>query len=151
MNPAIDCATPTHLSHTLGPYKANQVIYEGQAVTSLTNSGQTMTRCLANHYIPDHQKMMTLDTVLRKQAIVEDFRQRFAPPENRRNVMELAERPPMVQPSDVYQNDYPHIVIGGKPFFLVPSSSNVSNSVDNSEAYAYPQHMPIYEVIFELI
>merc|ERR1719273_1176406 len=48
-------------------------------------------------------------------------------------------------------SDYPHIVIGGKPFFLVPSSHSPSSiletTVNNSEAYAYPQHMPIYEEI----
>merc|ERR1712111_69777 len=49
-------------------------------------------------------------------------------------------------------SDYPHIVIGGKPFFLVPSSQSPSSVMEttvntNSEAYAYPQHMPIYEEI----
>ena len=167
VNPAIDCATPTHLSHTLGPIKPRQVLYEGQAVTSLMTNGHTMTRCLANHYIPD--RMLTLDTRhpaeirdfgdfdasstnndLRKQ-VQEDFRQRF---EVRRNVMELSERPPMPVPTSVYQMaDYPHIVIGGKPFFLIPSSnaSSIVNPADqstqSSEAYAYPQHMPIYEEI----
>merc|ERR1719219_1526470 len=59
--------------------------------------------------------------------------------------MELSERPPGF-PQEVYQQagDYPHIVIGGKPFFLVPSLDTTAN---NSEAYAYPQHMPIYEEI----
>merc|ERR1719273_1541814 len=88
--------------------------------------------------------------------------------------MELSERPPIPiqnqvhpppqmmiggQNSDstqqAYQvsnaSDYPHIVIGGKPFFLVPSSHSPSSvletTVNNSEAYAYPQHMPIYEEI----
>lgn len=175
VNPAIDCSTPTHLSHTLGPIKPNQVLYEGQAITSLTPSGHTMTRCLANHYIPDapnHQKMMTLDHkdhMLRKQAIAEEFRQRFGHGPERRNIMELSERPPMpiIQNHQIIQNpaesqhayqvsnasDYPHIVIGGKPFFLVPSShppsSVLETTVNNSEAYAYPQHqqMPIYEEI----
>ena len=133
-----------------------------------------MTRCLANHYIPDapnHQKMMTLDHkdhMLRKQAIAEEFRQRFGHGPERRNIMELSERPPMpiIQNHQIIQNpaesqhayqvsnasDYPHIVIGGKPFFLVPSShppsSVLETTVNNSEAYAYPQHqqMPIYEV-----
>ena len=168
VNPAIDCATPTHLSHTIGPLKPSmQVLYEGQAVTSLTPNGHTMTRCLANHYIPDHPKMMTLDhQFMRKQAIADDFRKRFGALPERRNVMELSERPPMVPPGgqgpaemhphgdSLYQmssntSDYPHIVIGGKPFFLVPSSSSMMDStVNNSESYAYPQHMPIYEVIF---
>jgi len=180
VNPAIDCATPTHLSHTLGPMKPSQVLYEGQAVTSLTSNGHTLTRCLANHYIPDtpsHQKMMTLDHrdhMLRKQAIAEEFKQRFGPLPDRRNVMELSERPPIPVQNQVHpppqmmiggQNadstqqayqvsnasDYPHIVIGGKPFFLVPSSHSPSSvletTVNNSEAYAYPQHMPIYEEI----
>ena len=146
VNPAIDCATPTHLSHTLGPVKPRQVLYEGQAVTSLTTSGHAMTRCLANHYIPDHQKMMTLDHQMRKQAIAEDLRQRFGPVPDRRNVMELSERPPDVvyHQQQMQSSDYPHIVIGGKPFFLVPSS--LDTTTNNSEAYAYPQHMPIYEV-----
>merc|ERR1712241_1621729 len=53
-----------------------------------------------------------------RQFVQDEFRQRFAP-EVRRNVMELSERPPMPVPSSVYQMaDYPHIVIGGKPFFL---------------------------------
>merc|ERR1719245_2527387 len=173
VNPAIDCSTPTHLSHTLGPMKPSQVLYEGQAITSLTPNGHTMTRCLANHYIPDtpnHQKMMTLDHkdhLLRKQAIAEEFRQRFGPMTERRNIMELSERPPMpLQNNHIHQNqvesqhayqvsnpsDYPHIVIGGKPFFLVPSSQSPSSVMEttvntNSEAYAYPQHMPIYEEI----
>ena len=172
VNPAIDCATPTHLSHTLGPIKPRQVLYEGQAVTSLMTNGHTMTRCLANHYIPD--RMLTLDTRhsfgdssaiprdfgdtsfdtstnidVRKQ-VQDEFRQRF---EVRRNVMELSERPPMPVPTSVYQMaDYPHIVIGGKPFFLIPSSNassivNPDQSTQSSEAYAYPQHMPIYEEI----
>lgn len=182
VNPAIDCATPTHLSHTLGPVKQSQILYEGQAITSLTSNGHTMTRCLANHYISDannHNKMLTLDhrdNLLRKQAIAEEFRQRFGPVPERRNVMELSERPPQVVPTATLQNnnpgvligtlsadsqqhayqvsnasDYPHIVIGGKPFFLVPSSHSPSTvmdtTVNNSEAYAYPQHMPIYEEI----
>ena len=102
-----------------------------------------------NHYIPDHHhKMLTLDPVVRKQQIADEFKQRFGTAENRRNVMEFSERPPMAyQPTDVYQNDYPHIVIGGKPFFLVPSTTSTSVvDTSNSEAYAYPQHMPIYEV-----
>ena len=188
VNPAIDCSTPTHLSHTLGPIKPRQVLYEGQAVTSLLSNGHTMTRCLANHYIPD--RMLTLDTRLHhhsssgpapfdqhsmtlvptehhqgsailgngsRQFVQDEFRQRFAP-EVRRNVMELSERPPMPVPSSVYQmSDYPHIVIGGKPFFLIPSSNTSSIVPDldpstttgcsSSEAYAYPQHMPIYEEI----
>ena len=177
VNPAIDCSTPTHLSHTLGPVKPRQVMYEGQAVTSLMSNGHTMTRCLANHYIPD--RMMTLDTPRgvhapqmggfdtlnlspgeMRQHVQEDFRQRFVP-EVRRNVMELSERPPMPVPTAVYQMaDYPHIVIGGKPFFLIPSTntstegsiipSGITMSGDqssSSEAYAYPQHMPIYEEI----
>merc|ERR1711936_360421 len=91
--------------------------------------------------------------------------------------MELSERPPPVMPANIQNNnpgmllgtlppadsqqqhayqvsnasDYPHIVIGGKPFFLVPSSHSPSSvletTVNNSEAYAYPQHMPIYEEI----
>merc|ERR1719273_564008 len=88
--------------------------------------------------------------------------------------MELSERPPIPVQNQVHpppqmmiggQNadstqqayqvsnasDYPHIVIGGKPFFLVPSSHSPSSvletTVNNSEAYAYPQHMPIYEEI----
>ena len=141
VNPPIDCATPTHLSHTLGPLKPPRQVFEGQAVTSLTPSGLTMTRCLANHYIPE-QKMMTLDFAARKQQI----RERLGEPRN--NIMELSERPPLGHPQapqpslELYQNqtDYPHIVIGGKPFFLVPS-------IDASESYAYPQQMPIYEVI----
>ena len=176
VNPAIDCSTPTHLSHTLGPMKPRQVLYEGQAVTSLMSNGHTMTRCLANHYIPD--RMMTLDTRVNaphsaggfdtinlspgqmRKHVQEDFRQRFVP-EVRRNVMELSERPPMPVPTAVYQMaDYPHIVIGGKPFFLIPSSTNTSTAdsiipsgitmgdpSSSSEAYAYPQHMPIYEEI----
>ena len=69
--------------------------------------------------------------------------------------MELSERPPMMlnqannnmASSEVYQNasDYPHIVIGGKPFFLVPTSA-VDTTTNSSEVYAYPQQMPIYEV-----
>ena len=140
VNPPIDCATPTHLSHTLGPLKPARAVFEGQAVTSLTPSGLTMTRCLANHYIPE-QKMMTLDFAARKQQI----RDRLGEP--RHNIMELSERPPCHPPVsaqatlELYQNqtDYPHIVIGGKPFFLVPS-------IDSTESYAYPQQMPIYEV-----
>merc|ERR1712110_470534 len=172
VNPAIDCSTPTHLSHTLGPIKPNQVLYEGQAITSLTPSGHTMTRCLANHYTPDAPNHLTLDHkdhMLRKQAIAEEFRQRFGHGPERRNIMELSERPPMpiIQNHHTIQNpaesqhayqvsnasDYPHIVIGGKPFFLVPSSHQPSSvletTVNNSEAYAYPQHqqMPIYEEI----
>ena len=186
VNPAIDCATPTHLSHTLGPVKQSQILYEGQAITSLTSNGHTMTRCLANHYISDannHNKMLTLDhrdNLLRKQAIAEEFRQRFGPMPERRNVMELSERPPQIVPTiqnnnpgmilgsgtlpahshqHAYQvsnaSDYPHIVIGGKPFFLVPSSHSPSTvmdtTVNNSEAYAYPQHVPIYEVRFNFL
>lgn len=151
VNPAIDCATPTHLSHTLGPMKPRQVLYEGQAVTSLMHNGLTMTRCLANHYIPDHQKMMTLDNSevnQRQQVIADELRHRFGPFPDRRNVMELSERPPLPVPTGVYQMaDYPHIVIGGKPFFLIPSSEASEAANTTSEAYAYPQHMPIYEEI----
>lgn len=151
-NPAIDCATPTHLSHTLGPVKPRQVIHQGHAVTSLMNNGHTTTRCLANHYIPDHHKMMTLDNhvvMQRKQVIADEFRQRFGPVPERRNVMELSERPPVPVPTAVYQMaDYPHIVIGGKPFYLIPSSDTILQvEAGGSESYAYPQHMPIYEEI----
>ena len=83
VNPAVDCSTPTHVSHTLGPSglkngfrnptNQNQlIVHEGHAVTSLVNVNgragqhQTITTRLGNHYIPDvHNsqpgKMMTLD------------------------------------------------------------------------------------------
>jgi hypothetical protein len=135
------------------------------AVTALSRNGQTMTRCcgnleahfqrhynnnggsgvnnqansLPNHYIPDQPAFPRLSEV----------RPRLSVPD--RTVMELSERPPQLRPPTVVPpNAYPHIIIGGKPFYLIPSSGDEhsNNHVDGSfESYSYPQHMPIYEEI----
>ncbi len=131
------------------------------AVTALTRNGHTMTRCcgnleahfqrhynnnnqgqvnsLPNHYIPEQAQAFPRLT---------EVRPRLSVPE--RTVMELSERPPQMRPPAVLQpNAFPHIIIGGKPFYLIPSSGDESsNHNDGSfESYSYPQHMPIYEEI----
>ena len=132
-----------------------------QAVTALTRNGQTMTRCcgnleahfqrhynnnnqsnqansLPNHYIPD-QPAFTRLTEVRPRLSVPD-----------RTVMELSERPPQLRaPTVIPPNAYPHIIIGGKPFYLIPSSGDEGSSHNDGsfESYSYPQHIPIYEEI----
>lgn len=147
VNQAIDLSTPTRSQTLQGHFKRS-------AATTLTPNGHTMTRCLdfhqsfPNHYIPDNNGVVTFsdNNVVRKQMIAEEFRTRFAPPESR-NVMELSERPPMPRPNNV-QPDYPHIVIGGKPFYLIPTNDQFSRNQElEDQQYAYPQHMPIYEEI----
>jgi hypothetical protein len=64
--------------------------------------------------------------------------------------MELSERPPQLRaPTVIPPNAYPHIIIGGKPFYLIPSSGDESSSHNDGsfESYSYPQHIPIYEEI----
>jgi hypothetical protein len=62
--------------------------------------------------------------------------------------MELSERPPQPRPPNVIPpNAYPHIIIGGKPFYLIPSSGEGLNNEGMFESYSYPQHVPIYEEI----
>jgi hypothetical protein len=130
---------------------------------------------LPNHYIPEltsgsftlghnlqeHPRMLVIDNgdngnVVpgKRHMVIEDFRQRFGEPAQARNVMELSERPPMLTPSSVSHSNFPpHILIGGQPFYLVPTSSaaSSSNNVPNDtmgEQYTYPQNiMPIYEEI----
>ena len=130
------------------------------AVTALTRNGQTMTRCcgnleahfqrhyngsnpavnqansLPNHYIPDQPALQRLTEV----------RPRLSVPD--RTVMELSERPPQLRPPNVIPpNAYPHIIIGGKPFYLIPSSGEALNNDAMFDSYSYPQHVPIYEEI----
>jgi hypothetical protein len=56
--------------------------------------------------------------------------------------MELASR------GSPYHN-FPHIIIAGQPFYLIPSNPADCAAFENSESYAYPQHcnVPIYEEI----
>ena len=140
----------------------------GSKIDDLVNSGR-----LPNHYIPElpsgsftighnlqeHPRMLVInngDNTVggKRQMVIEDFRQRFVDPAQARNVMELSERPPMLTPTSVSQPNFPpHILIGGQPFYLVPTSS-ASSSTNNGlndttgEQYTYPQNiMPIYEEI----
>ena len=121
----------------------------------------------SNHYIPegmqpkmilvsstnslDHQQRViasgtaTLDP-LKHQGL------RFEPPASR-NVMTLAARPPMAppqQPAGPSSPEFPpHIVIGGQPFYLVPTNGVTPNDPQcppMGDNYTYPQ-MPIYEEI----
>ena len=137
-------------------------------IDNLVNSGR-----LPNHYIPElssgsftighnpqeHPRMLVINNGDngvggKRQMVIEDFRQRFVDPAQSRNVMELSERPPMLTPTSVSQPNFPpHILIGGQPFYLVPTSS-ASSSTNNGlndttgEQYTYPQNiMPIYEEI----
>ena len=127
------------------------------AVTALTRNGHTMTRCcgnleahfqrhynaannqansLPNHYIPDQPAFPRISEV----------RPRLSVPE--RTIMELSERPPQLRPPNVIPpNAYPHIIIGGKPFYLIPSSGDPGLNDGSFESYSYPQHVPIYEEI----
>ena len=132
---------------------------------------------LPNHYIPEltsgsltmghnlqqHPRMLVINNVEngsnvvggRRHMVIEDFRQRFGEPIQTRNIMELSERPPILTPPAVdTSNCPPHILIGGQPFYLVPTSSSATlgaNTAPNDtagEQYTYPQNiMPIYEEI----
>ena len=147
-------------------------------VSSNNNFGCSVNR-LPNHYIPElpsgsftlghnrleHPRMLVIDNgengVQRRNMVIEDFRQRFGEPPQTRNVMELSERPPMLTPPSIEESNFPpHILIGGQPFYLVPTTSaasgiggngNVPTTMlndANGEHYTYPQNiMPIYEEI----
>ncbi|TRY61982.1 hypothetical protein TCAL_10719 [Tigriopus californicus] len=61
------------------------------------------------------------------------------------NTMQLSDQPPA--PPHLYHS-YPHIIIGGQPFYLIPSDPNSACSADcDTDSYAYPQNVPIYEEI----
>ena len=134
---------------------------------------------LPNHYIPEltsgsftlghnlqqNPRMLVINNgengnpvvAGKRHMVIEDFRQRFGDPTAQtRNVMELSERPPMLTPTSVNQPSFPpHILIGGQPFYLVPTSSaatGINNCPNDTlgEQYTYPQNihqMPIYEEI----
>lgn len=55
--------------------------------------------------------------------------------------MELSSNPP----AHLYHN-YPHIIIGGQPFYLIPSDPANAEAFE-VDSYAYPQNVPIYEEI----
>ena len=60
--------------------------------------------------------------------------------------MELASQPP---PSHNVYHNFPHIIIGGQPFYLIPSDPEDCAAFETGDpAYAYPQNVaPIYEEI----
>lgn len=115
---------------------------------------------LPNHYIPDssakRQQCQTLNHHPGQQQVVPsnvtlggrrdpeviaaEFRQRFPLAERPRNVMEISSQPP----AHLY-NNYPHIIIGGQPFYLIPSENSAHQY--ETDSYAYPQCVPIYEEI----
>ena len=60
--------------------------------------------------------------------------------------MELASQPP---PSHNVYHNFPHIIIGGQPFYLIPSDPEDCAAFETGDpSYAYPQNVaPIYEEI----
>ena len=63
-----------------------------------------------------------------------------------RTRMELASQPP---PSHNVYHNFPHIIIGGQPFYLIPSDPEDCAAFETGDpSYAYPQNVaPIYEEI----
>lgn len=105
-----------------------------RAATSVRRSGHfPQNLSLPNHYIPDSDKQ-------RLTAAGATIRQQFRLAERPRNVMELSNQPP----ADPLYHNYPHIIIGGQPFYLIPTDPNQTLETDS---YAYPQNVPIYEEI----
>jgi hypothetical protein len=100
------------------------------------HNGGNQANSLPNHYIPDQPTFPRL-TEVRPRLTVPD-----------RTVMELSERPPQLRPPHLLPaTAFPHIIIGGKPFYLIPSSGEIPLTDGSFESYSYPQHMPIYEEI----
>ena len=106
---------------------------------------------LPNHYIPDAQGVNGSKTsatlnfsqrpLVDRERISQEFHQRLPQADASRNLMELTDRPP----AHVYHN-YPHIIIGGQPFYLIPSDPGRAEAYE-IDSYAYPQSVPIYEEI----
>jgi len=145
------CGNPSNCSHPV-------------AAASGSGSGSNLGT-MPNHYIPEgmQPKMIivnsdnsqrvsgtaTLDPLSQRRNM-NDFRQRIEPPVSR-NVMTLSARPPVATPTNT-TGFPPHILIGGQPFYLVPTSATDSGNPDQQanvqDNYTYPQNiMPIYEEI----
>ena len=116
-----------------------------------------------NHYIEDfhHQSRVVAMTVARSQQQqrsmmpLPDANQLISGSGHQltgsqqqltRTRMELASQPPPSQ--NVYHN-FPHIIIGGQPFYLIPSDPEDCVAFETGDpSYAYPQNVaPIYEEI----
>lgn len=109
-----------------------------------------LANSLPNHYIADlqRQQQQLQGQLPKREYNLSEIRQKISPPNC--TVMELSERPPTVRTTSTLQSTtYPHIIIGGKPFYLIPTSMDEHGiQVDGSfESYSYPQHVPIYEEI----
>ncbi len=93
----------------------------------------------SNHYIEDSQRRMTAPR--RTTVPAGDLG-----PSTSTRRMELISHAPSTQ--NVYHN-FPHIIIAGQPFYLIPSNPEHYADFETADAsYAYPQHsVPIYEEI----
>ena len=102
---------------------------------------------LPNHYIQEGSKMLSTSQSCQQHPMA-----MAALPTSQSSLsgsstlMQLSQQPP--PPPHLY-HDYPHIIIGGTPFYLIPSDPNSNCSADcETDSYAYPQQvMPIYEEI----
>lgn len=119
---------PYHNHHFHGRIQASDL---AERVPGQNGSNQCQT--LPNHYIPGPNSAGKGHAIERLGRA------------NPSNTMQLSDQPP--DPPHLYHS-YPHIVIGGQPFYLIPSDPNRACSADcDTDSYAYPQNVPIYEEI----
>ena len=101
-----------------------------------------------NHYIEDfnHQSRVVPMTSARGQRSMMPLPGGGGAHTVGRTRMELASQPP---PSHNVYHNFPHIIIGGQPFYLIPSDPEDCAAFETGDpAYAYPQNVaPIYEEI----
>lgn len=103
---------------------------------------------LPNHYIPDMLKEDGGQAPPRTHQVLSLRRDPAAPR------MELAAQPPPQHPAATGHHGFPHIIIGGQPFYLIPSdpvnAPGAAAAAYEADAYAYPDNTgPIYEEIEE--
>ncbi len=135
-----------------------QELYYQQLQDSMKRS--SALRRAANHYIPDGEKRHFASTVGRRHfdnngrlfslqqansssTVCRSLGVLSERPQ--RTLMELTDSPPSSNPHN--GQEYPHIIIGGQPFYLIPSSTANNFHNDGNSSYAYPQSVPIYEEI----
>ena len=120
------------------------------ATTAQSGGGQFAAAAEGNHYIPDSDKhrLRAVQTMSRLGMMTPQ--QEFVSLDERSSMPRLQQlqQPPPPQQQQLQQNNYPHILIGGQPFFLIPSDQ-VENALadEAADSYAYPQSVPIYEEI----
>lgn len=111
---------------------------------------QPSCHTLPNHYIQDNnqqEKLFIQQQPSRDPRHLQRLQLLSGEPQRQR--MELAPQPPPSGNPHIYHN-FPHIIIGGQPFYLIPSDPDLAATFGEREnSYAYPQNVPIYEEILE--